>query len=80
MAEIGWKQVFENTYLNNLLFHTQVCYMGQQVAFNYPMLSLKMPTTLMTPDIYLMGHHGNSFVIKNGQKWLKTSFWQYLPP
>jgi FMN-dependent NADH-azoreductase len=48
--------------------------MGQQVVFNYPMVSLKVPTRLMIPYIYLMGHHGLSFVSKNGRKQLKTGF------
>ena len=32
MAENGWKQVFDNTYLN-LLVHTKICSMGQHVVF-----------------------------------------------
>jgi hypothetical protein len=80
MAENGWKLVFDNTYFQNLLFYTQICSMGQQVVFNYPMVSPKVPITLTTPYNYPMGHHSQSFVSKNGQKWLKTGFWQYLPP
>ena len=30
MAKNGWKQVFDDTYLHNLLFYTQVCSKGQQ--------------------------------------------------
>jgi hypothetical protein len=48
MAENASKQVFDNTYLHNLLFHTQICSMGQQVVLDYPMVSPKVPTTLMT--------------------------------
>jgi hypothetical protein len=41
--------VFDDTYLHNLLFYTQICSMGQQVVFNYPIVSSKVPTTLKTP-------------------------------
>jgi hypothetical protein len=34
MAENGWKQVFDHTYFQNLLFYTQICSMGQQVVLN----------------------------------------------
>jgi hypothetical protein len=74
MAKNGWKQVLDKTYLHNLLFHIQICSMGQQVVFNYPMVSPKVPVTLMTPYKYPLGHHSHSFVIKNGRKWLKTRF------
>jgi hypothetical protein len=80
MAENGWKQVFDDTYLHNILFYTQVCYMGQQVVFNYPMLSPKVPPTLVIPNSYSTGHHSHSFVSKHGRKRLKTGFQQYLPP
>jgi hypothetical protein len=80
IAKNGWKQVFDDTYLLNLLFHIQVCSMGQQVVFNYSMVSPKVPTALVTPNSYPMGHHIHSFVSKNGWKWLKIGFWQYLPP
>jgi hypothetical protein len=66
MAEYGRKQVFDDTYLHNLLFHTQICSKGQRVVFNYPMVSPKVPTTLMTPHSYLMGHDRHSFVSQNG--------------
>jgi hypothetical protein len=46
--------------------------MGQQVVFNYPMVSPKVPTTLMTLCSYPMGHHSHSFVSINGRKRLKT--------
>ena len=56
MAENGRKQVFDNTYLHNLLFHTQICSMGKWVLFNYPMVSPKVPTTLLTPYSYGRSH------------------------
>jgi hypothetical protein len=62
VSKNGWKWLktgFDNTYLHNLLFYTQICSMGQQVVFNYPMVSPKVPTTLAT---------------QNGRKWLKTGF------
>ena len=80
MAKNGLKQVFDNKYLHNLLFYTQLCSMDQQVVFNDPMVSPKVPNTFMTPYTYLMGHHGYSLVSKNGRKRLKTGFWRYLPP
>ena len=52
--------------------------MVQWVVLNYPMLSPKVPTTLMTPYSYPMGHHSHSFVSKNGQKWLKNMFLMML--
>jgi hypothetical protein len=48
--------------------------MGQQVVFNDPMVLPEVSATLMTPYSYPMGHHGHSFVSKNGQKQLKTGF------
>jgi hypothetical protein len=39
--------------------------MGQQVVFNCPMVLPKVPTTLLTPNSFPMGHHGHSFVSKN---------------
>jgi hypothetical protein len=71
------KQVFDDTYFRNLLFYTQICSMGQQVVFNYPTVSPKVPTTLRTPYSYPIGHHCHSFVRKNGRKRLKTVFWWY---
>jgi hypothetical protein len=68
MAEYGWKQVFDDTYLHNLLFHTQICSMGKQVVLIYAMVSPKVPTNLVTPYSYPMGHHSHSFVNKNGWK------------
>jgi hypothetical protein len=53
--------------------------MGQHVLFNYPMVSSMVPTTLLTPYIYPMGHHSQSFVSKNDQRLSKTGFWRYLP-
>jgi hypothetical protein len=79
MAENGWKQVFDDTYLHNLLFHTQIYSIGQQVVFSYPMVSPKVPTTLVTPNSYPMSHHSHSFKRKNGWKHLKTGFWYLLP-
>ena len=49
MTENGLKQVFDDKYLHNLLFYTQICSMGQQVVVNDPMLLPEVPTTLMTP-------------------------------
>ena len=80
MAENGSKQVYDDTYLHNLLFYTQICSMGQQVVFNYPMVSPKVSTTLMTLYSYLMGHHSHSFVSRNDRKRLKTSLWRSLLP
>jgi hypothetical protein len=80
MAKNGSKQVYDDIYLHNLLFYTQICSIGQQVVFNYPMVSPKMPTTLMTLYSYPMGHHSHSFVSRNRRKWLKTGLWQSLLP
>ena len=80
MTKSCWKQVFDDTYLRNLLFYTQVCSMGQQRVFNYHMVSPKVSTTLVTPYSYPMSHHNHSFVSKNGRKWLKTGFKRHLPP
>jgi hypothetical protein len=63
IAENGWKQTFDNTYLHDFSFYTQVCAMGQQVVFNYPMASPEVPTTLKTPYRYNMGHYSQSFMI-----------------
>jgi hypothetical protein len=68
MAENGWKQVIDNSYLHNLLFQTQICSMGQWVVFNYPKVSPKVPTTLMSPYNYPMGHHNNSKMAENSWK------------
>jgi hypothetical protein len=78
MAENGWKQVFDDTYLHNLLFHTQIYFIGQQVVFSYPMVSPKVPTTLVTPNSYPMSHHGHSFKHKNSRK-RKKRFLMILP-
>jgi hypothetical protein len=67
-AKNGSKQVFDNTYFHNLLFYTQVCFMGQQRVINYYMVSPKVSTKLVTPYSYPMGHHKHSFVSKNGRK------------
>jgi hypothetical protein len=50
------------------------------VMLNYPMVSPKMPTTLMTPYSYPMAYHSYLFVSQNGPKRLKTGFRQYLAP
>jgi hypothetical protein len=73
-----WNFIISVTYHHNLLFHRQICCMGCQVVFNFPMVSLKLPTTLLTLHIYPMGHHTHLFVRKNGRKPLKTGFWWYL--
>jgi hypothetical protein len=80
MVENGSKQVYDDTYLHNLLFYTQICSMGQQVVFNYPMVSPKVSTTLMTLYSYPMGHHSHSFVSRNDRKRLKTGLWRSLLP
>jgi hypothetical protein len=74
MAENGWKQVFDNTYFHDLLFHTQVFFMGRQVVLNYPMVSPKVPTTLITPYSYPMDHYIHSFVTKNVLTLLNNMF------
>jgi hypothetical protein len=73
MAQNGWKQAFDDTYLHKL-FYTQVFSMDQQGLFNYPMVTPKVPTTLMTPYSYPMGHHSHLFVSKNGRKRLILIF------
>jgi hypothetical protein len=44
----------------------------------WSMVSPKVPTILMTPYSYPMGHHRHSFVSKNGEKWLKNMFLMML--
>jgi hypothetical protein len=73
MAENDWKQVCDNIYFWNFLFYKQICSMGQQVEFKYPIVSPTVPTTLRTPYSYPKGHHTHSFVSKNGQT-VKNSF------
>jgi hypothetical protein len=74
MAQNSWKEVFVDTYPDNLFFHTQICSLGQQVVFNYPIVSPKVPTTLVIPNSYPMGHYSRSLVTcepkkaKNGWK------------
>jgi hypothetical protein len=75
MAE---KHVFGDVYLHNLFIYTQICLRGQQVVFSYPMVSYKIPTTLMTPYSYPMGNLSYSFMNKNGQKRLKKCFLMML--
>jgi hypothetical protein len=48
--------------------------MGQLVLFNNPIISPKVPPTLLTPYSYPTGHHSHSFVSKNDQKRSKTGF------
>jgi hypothetical protein len=48
--------------------------MGQQVVFNDPMVLPEVSATLITPYSCPMGHHGHSFLSKNGRKRLKTGF------
>jgi hypothetical protein len=64
LAKNGWKQVIDDTYFHNLLFYTQICLMGQLVVFSYPVVSLKVPTTLVTLNYYPMSHHSHSFKVK----------------
>jgi hypothetical protein len=78
MAENGWKTCFGDVYLHNLLFYTQIWFKGQQVVFNYPMVTYKVPTTLMTPYSYPKDHLSHSFMYKNGQKRLKKRFLMML--
>jgi hypothetical protein len=40
----------------------------------YPIMSLKVSNTLMTPYSYPIGHHSHSFVSKKGWKWFKKVF------
>jgi hypothetical protein len=61
-------------YGYNVLLYTQICSTGQWMVFSYPILSPQVPTTLMTPYSYPMGHHCYLFVSKNGWKWLKNNF------
>jgi hypothetical protein len=74
MARNGSKQVYDDTYLHNLLFYTKIYSMGQQVVLDYPIVSPKVPTTLRTLYSYTIGHHSHSFVSRNGQKQLKQVF------
>ena len=57
MAENGLNQVFDDTYLHNFLFHTQICSKGQPVVFDNLMVSPRVPTTLMNLYSYSVGHH-----------------------
>jgi hypothetical protein len=68
MIKNGLKQVFDDTYLHDFLFYTQVCSMGQQVVYNYPMVSPKVPTTIKTPYRYPVGHYSHSFVTTKKHK------------
>jgi hypothetical protein len=52
--------------------------MGQQVVYNYPRVSPKVLTTLMTPYSYPTGHHSYSFVSKNGRKRIQNRFLMIL--
>ena len=53
MTKNGWKKVFDDTYLHNLLYHTQISSKGQQVVLDYPMVSPRVPTILMTPHLWI---------------------------
>jgi hypothetical protein len=70
----GLKQAYYDIHLHNLLFQTQICSRGQLVVLNYCSVSPKVPTTLVTPYSYPMGHPSYSFVSKNGQKGLKQAY------
>ena len=59
---------------HNLLFYPQHYLMGQRMVSSYPMISLMVLFTLMTPYNYPMGHHSPSFVTKNGKKLLTNMF------
>ena len=80
MAENGLKQVLDDAHFRNPLFYAQICFLGQQVVFNYPIVLLNVPTMLRTPYNYPIGHHSPSFVNKNSRKQSKTGFWWFLPP
>jgi hypothetical protein len=51
------KQVFDDTYLWNLLYYKQISSMGHHVVLNYPRVSFKVTTTLMTSYIYRIVHN-----------------------
>jgi hypothetical protein len=73
-VQYGWKTCFDDANLHKILFYTQICYKGQCLVFSYPMVSLKVPTRLMTPYNYSMDHHRYSFLSQNGRKWLENKF------
>jgi hypothetical protein len=52
MAKNGWKQVFDDIYRHSLLFYRQIYFIGRRVVFNYPMVSPKVPTKLLTRDVW----------------------------
>jgi hypothetical protein len=57
VSKNGRKQIFDDTYLRNLLYYRQSSSLGHRLVFNYPRVSFRVPTTLMTPYSYRMGHH-----------------------
>jgi hypothetical protein len=50
LSKMVEKHVFDDVYLYNLLFYTQIYYVGQWAVLNDPMVSPKGPTTLMITD------------------------------
>jgi hypothetical protein len=74
MAKNGWKQVFHNTYFHDLLFHTQVSFMGQTswVKLSYGITKGAYYTD--DPYSYPMDHYIYSFVTKNVLTLLKNMF------
>ena len=67
VSKNGRKQVLDDTYLRYLLYYRQISSMGHHVVFNYPRVSFRVPTTLMTPYSYRMGHHNvdKCSIVKN---------------
>ena len=51
------KLVFDDSYLQNLLYYRKISSMGQHVVFNHPKVSFKVPITPMTPYSYQMSQH-----------------------
>jgi ATP-dependent helicase/DNAse subunit B len=68
------KHLSDYAHLHKLLLYTQICSMDQSVVFSYPIISPRVPTTLMNLYSYQLGHHSHSFVTKNGQKRLKNMY------
>jgi hypothetical protein len=82
LAKNGWKQVIDDNYFYNLSFYSQICLMGQLVVFSYPVVSIKEPNILLTPNNYPMSYRSHSFKVekleKIRQKWLKICFCWYF--
>jgi hypothetical protein len=65
VTKIGRKCFF---FIFWLLFNKTMCLMGQWMVSSYIMISPMVPFTLLRPYSYPLGHHGHSFVTKNGPK------------